>query len=152
MSPPPDEASEHDSETTQVIQLPQQFVRHHNFEGELNEPGQGPPEDYLWTIERVGREPDFELVRFTSVNHPGRALRHKNFRIILDEIRDDETFRRDSTFRVQASLVDAGDDGWRSYESVNFDNHYLAHINFHLYLRKNDDTSLFHEDASFKPE
>jgi hypothetical protein len=127
------------------------FIRHHNSEGEMSELGiPGPLEDFAWNVEDRGRDNDgVKLVAFRSENFPDRFLRHKNFRILLERDDASEQFRKDSTFRQLNGRRGAPEDGWRSFESTNFRDHFIAHIDFHVFIRPKDSPNL-NSDATFK--
>jgi hypothetical protein len=124
------------------------YVRHHNFEGEMNALGE-PKDDFAWTIEDRGKVDGYSLVGIRSVNFQGRFLRHKNYRIALDQDDNSELFRKDSTFRLVAGLTGATNEGWVSFESTNAPGKFIRHRDWHVYLEARDTPNL-RPDATFK--
>ncbi|MEV7571326.1 AbfB domain-containing protein [Streptomyces tanashiensis] len=130
------------SSSFQSFNYQDRYIRHANFLGELtpiqSDLDQSDATFYL-TPGLAG-----EGVSFESKNFPNRYLRHQGFRIKLHEgprgylgsppPESDEMklMRRDATFRQVQGL--ASPDGWVSFESINFPNHYIRHSEFHLFL------------------
>lgn len=116
------------------------FLRHQNFEGELNrmEPAFG--QDYQFELVRSENPEGGFLFSLRSRNFPSRRLRHKNFRLLLEERPDDregrKLFDQDSRFILRDGLADSRGD---SFESVNFPDHFIRHFDFHLFIGKRDD-------------
>lgn len=125
------------------------FIRHQNFEGELNEFEQAHGQDFHFEIVHRGSFQGAELVALKSVNFPKRFLRHKNFRLLLEEPPADgpglETFKRDSQFFKEEGL---GDTEGFSFRSENFPDHYIRHLDFHMFIGKKD-TPNIKGDATF---
>lgn len=128
------------------INFPGFFIRHHNFEGELNEYEPAKGQDYQFEIVSRG---DGGMVSLKSVNFPNRLLRHKDFRLLLEEAPKDgperQLFDKDSTFFLEVGLADIN--GF-SFRSTNFPDHYIRHFNFHLFIGKKDSENL-NADATF---
>lgn len=141
----------------QSFGYPDFFIRHQNFEAELMKlDSPGFKEDFLWEERFVGRDGDFTLVRFESVNFPGHFLRHTDFRLVLQrvdysDLSKYDLFTNDSTFRRRNGLSGDPERGWRSFEAINFKDHYIRHRNFHVFVEsnaRNPDT--FNSDATFE--
>jgi hypothetical protein len=126
------------------------FIRHQNFEAELMKfDSPGFKEDFAWDLVSRGQDADgFQLVSFQPVNFPTHFLRHKNFRLVLEHKDNTDQFRKDSTFRRQNGLTGDPEQGWRSFESVNFPDFFIRHRDFHIFLEKKD-TSNLKADATF---
>jgi hypothetical protein len=132
----------------QSFNFPDSYVRHHNFEAEMNTLGE-PSGDFSWTIEERGNSAGFKLIGIQSANFRGRFLRHKNFRLVLDQDDNTEVFRKDSTFRLVAGLTGPTADGWVSFESTNFPGLFIRHRDWHLYVEQRNSANL-RPDATFK--
>lgn len=128
------------------------YIRHQNFEGELQPLDFNAIDDFTFEEEDLGKdENNFHLVRFRSKNFTDRLLRHKDFRIVLDVNDGSEQFRNDSTFRRSEGLAGTVGDEWRSYEAINFNGRFIRHRDFHIFIdeRPNPEDQLFNEDATF---
>ncbi|MET9212549.1 MULTISPECIES: AbfB domain-containing protein [unclassified Nocardia] len=134
----------------QSFNFPKFFVRHQNFEGELmelNSPGFA--DDFAWEEEFLRKDGDgFSIVRFRSKNFPDKFLRHSDFRIVLTADDGSQLFRNDSSFRRRNGLSGDPEQGWRSYESVNFPGRFIRHRNFHVFV--DDKAPKLAADATFK--
>jgi hypothetical protein len=128
------------------------FIRHQNFEAELMQlDSPGFQEDFAWDIIARGQDAaGFTLVQIRSVNVPTHFLRHKNFRLVLEAPDGSEVFRQDSTFRRRNGRAGDPEEGWRSFEAINFQDHFIRHRDFHVFLEKGD-TATFKADATFNP-
>jgi hypothetical protein len=130
----------------QVKSDPSYSIRHYDFIGRVTK-RIGPLEDFVFdvvqyrsTTEDPRRSdryfPLTNVVRLRSRNFPGRYLRHKNFRLVLDEP-GDANFGRDSLFHVVRGLYSDGLEPWIqtgdwkntprnwSFESYNFPGRYI---------------------------
>lgn len=89
-------------------------------------------------------------VSLRSVNLPRHFLRHRGFRIHLDErpAAPDGLFALDSTFFFEVGLADPEA---FSFRSVNFPDRHLRHRDFHLFVESppGPDDDLFRHDATF---
>ena len=119
------------------------FIRHRNFQGELTRK-EGPAEDFLFTLVRVGEQ---GLVSLRSVNFPDRRLRHRDFRVFLEGPRgpEDRLFGQDSAFFLEPGLADPSGFSFRSF---NFRDRYLRHRDFHLFVEPKNSPNLA-PDATF---
>jgi hypothetical protein len=123
------------------------FIRHKNFLAELDPQIVGQEDDYAWDVKPIAGQPGH--VRFRAVHLPGYALRHKDFRLVLEKPNgsNDEQWKRDSNF-IQIEGLAASD--WFSYQASNlFPAHFIRHRDFHVYVEANDGSELFHKDATF---
>jgi hypothetical protein len=84
--------------------------------------------------------------RIQSYNAPDRYVRHYNYDVRMDPNVSPFT---DSQWRVVPGLANSGT-GYVSFESVNFPGYFLRHINFDFVLARNDGSSIFKADATFK--
>ena len=89
--------------------IPDHFVRHRNFAGELT-PRDGLVNDFAFVL--VGRGTGHVGIR--SVNFPDRYLRHRDFRIWLEgpSSPEDQLWRQDSTFLYEIFMAVTGRPGW----------------------------------------
>jgi len=126
--------------------VPDHFIRHSNFQGELTRKT-GPMDDFAFVMLRRGSG---NRVALRSVNFPDRYLRHRDFRIWLEGPRDgdDQLFQQDSTFYFEKGLADAEGVSFRSF---NFPDRYLRHRDFHLWVEAptGDADQVFRKDATF---
>ncbi|MBC3193249.1 AbfB domain-containing protein [Pseudonocardia sp. C8] len=137
----------------QSINFPDFFIRHQNFEAELMKPDSpGFAEDFLWEERFRGKDDaGFTLVRFESINRPNHFLRHTDFRLVLQRDENNELFKKDSTFRRRNGRAGDPEDGWRSFEASNFENRFIRHRNFHVFVESNEkNPSTFNSDATFR--
>jgi hypothetical protein len=129
----------------QSVNIPEHFVRHAAFLGELTRFG-GPSGDFAFTIVSRGNG----TIAIRSVNVPDRFIRHRDFRIHLEGPNggSDQLWRDDSTFRLVRGLADANG---VSFRSVNFPDRYIRHRDFHLWLEgpAGPADDLFRRDATF---
>ncbi|HEV7655127.1 MAG TPA: AbfB domain-containing protein [Mycobacteriales bacterium] len=118
------------------------FIRHRAFLGELTRQD-AVVGDFAFGV--VPRGPDH--IRLRSRNFPARYLRHRDFRIHLEEPAGpgDGLFLADSTFRVVPGLADPNG---LSLRSLNFPDRFLRHRDFHLFLEPLDSPNLA-ADATF---
>ena len=83
---------------------------------------------------------------FSSLNYPGRYIRHRLSLGYIDPIvASDKLGRKDATFRLVPGLAGR----CRSFESDNYPGHFLRHQNYRLKLAKQTNDQLFKEDATF---
>lgn len=87
-----------------------------------------------------------KTVTFTSVNYPDRQIMVKDG---LGVIEKPTAGDNSNSFKVVKALN--GTAGWVSFESVAVPGQYLRHYQWVIKLNKPDGTSLFKDDASFKP-
>ncbi|MGN9791546.1 AbfB domain-containing protein [Streptomyces sp. OZ13] len=126
-----------------------QFIRHHNFEAELNV--EDPAKFNDFRFELVKKKTNSQTtVRFKSVSHPNRFLRHRDFRLLLEQPASgsDQLFVNDSTFILETGLAGDPDETWVSFRSVNFDDRWIRHSNFHLFVDPVNDQNA-RRDATF---
>ncbi|WP_167444207.1 AbfB domain-containing protein [Streptomyces diastatochromogenes] len=129
------------------------FVRHHNFEGEINELDfPGPIGDFDWLVHFLRVDQGSRLLAFEAKHPSGFFLRHKNFRIVLEPPDGTELFKQDHAFREVAPLAGDPRDGWHSYQAFQdkFKTRFLAHENLHLFLRDKSESGIAAGDASFR--
>jgi hypothetical protein len=131
--------------------FPNFYIRHQNFQGELQKfDAGGPKEDFVFDEEYHDKDTDgVSLVRFRSTNYERYYLRNKDFRIYLEHDDGTDLFRQDSTFRRWAGLAADPEQGWRSYEASNSNlrGHFIRHRDFHIFM---DDRPNLKPDATFK--
>lgn len=89
---------------------------------------------------------DDSCVSFESTNYPGYFLRHRNFKIYLDLLTQDQLFKIDATFYKRNGLADSV---YTSFESFNYPERFIRHKNFLLYLEPVA-SNLSKKDATFK--
>ncbi|MEV0175370.1 AbfB domain-containing protein [Streptomyces sp. NPDC050803] len=114
------------------------FIRHHNFEGEINELDRpGPISDFEWQVKFLRMDNGFRLVAFKSLSPAGFHLRHKGFRLVLERPDGSDQFKQDNAFREVPPLVGDPNAGWRSYQAFQqeFSDRFIGHKTFHLWLR-----------------
>lgn len=127
------------------------FIRHRNFLGELTKMDEGPADDFGFMLET--RDPSrHNLVSFSSVNFPGKYLRHSDFRIRLDDFppvagnhADLFLFLQDSSFFQGPGLADPSG---VSFQSFNYPDRFLRHRDFDLHVEPRDSANLA-ADATF---
>jgi hypothetical protein len=119
------------------------FIRHRNGRGELTRKD-APAEDFFFTLERRGSQ---GLVALRSVNFRDGYLRHRDFRVFLEEPSDpkDQRFWQDSSFFLQPGLADPNGFSLRSF---NFRDRFVRHRDFHLFVEPEDSPNLA-PDATF---
>ncbi|MFE1417129.1 AbfB domain-containing protein [Streptomyces sp. NPDC058746] len=141
--------------------FPKFFMRHQNAEGELNEFDPNFGQDFTFDLEQTQFDGK-EGIRFRAINSPffdGKEmyLRHKNFRILLEDQKsspDPVLFLKDSTFFPRLGLKgptpESPEDGL-SFEASNFPEHFIRHVNFHLFIGKKagPDDHNFNPDATW---
>lgn len=88
-----------------------------------------------------------EWIAIQSSHYPDRFIRHRYFLGELTTV-NSELDQKDSAFRIVKGLAGRGS---ISFESMNFPGHYLRHQSFRIKLHRFEDSTLFREDASFKP-
>jgi hypothetical protein len=124
------------------------FIRHRAFLGELTR------------MDKIKDDFNFRIVprgdgrvSLRSVNFPKRLLRHRDFRIRLEEPAGsgDRLFALDSTFFREPGLADPDNPRAVSFRSVNFPDRYLRHRDFSLFLEPRDSPNLA-ADATFLQE
>jgi hypothetical protein len=145
--------------------LPDRFLRHRNFLGELTTVSTDVDRhDATFAIMADQfREGSFGLgatVCFTSIRPPFHFLRHQQFRIKLqspprtaprpgsftgDLTPEGQLFARDIQFTVRQGLSDAAQ---FSFESTNFPGRFIRHRQFQLFLEAAN-TDVDRRDATF---
>lgn len=126
----------------QSINFPDRFVRHANFLGELTPVvNQLDRSDATFSI--VAASSDSRLVSFRSHNFGGHVLRHRDFRVRLDDV---VTPAEDATFIMTPGLAD---ETATSFRSANFPDRFLRHRDFHLFLEPISN-ELDRADATFR--
>ena len=76
----------------------------------------------------------------------GRYLRHYNWRLVLHESENNETFRGDATFCARPG---ASGGSWR-FESANYSGHFLYHKDTELWVGEGDGTKAFSGWSTFQ--
>ncbi len=140
------------------------FIRHRNFQVDLDEVSYTSSEqdrlDATFLI-RDGLGPKYGVMfEARNENLRGYFLRHKDFRLVLNKLPPEgsperELFINDATWNWVPGLADRSDrNRYRSYFSVNFNDRFIRHRDFHLFLDKIDMSSppLDHADATFQIE
>ena len=79
----------------------------------------------------------------SSFSFPQKSICHQNF---FGKIEDFTEENLDFQFKIVDGL--AGNNSI-SFESVNFPDHYLRHVNFQLFLAPKEDSEVFKNDSSF---
>ncbi|MDN3272291.1 glycoside hydrolase family 43 protein [Streptomyces sp. MA15] len=92
--------------------------------------------------------PSRPVHRLQSFNYQDRYVRHADFEVRLDA---DVDPAEDAQFRLVPGLADDSA-GHVSFESQNYPGHYLRHSDFGFFLERDDGSSLFAEDATFRQE
>jgi len=87
---------------------------------------------------------EVSLVSFESYNFPGRYIRHRDSLGYVEKLQD-RLATKDATFRIVPGLAGK----CRSFESVNYKDHFLRHENFRLKLARRSNDQLFLDDATF---
>ncbi len=132
--------------------LPDHFVRHGDFLGELS-PVVSDLDRQDATFEMTAGMAPAPGVSFLSCQWASFALRHQDFRVKLHEfsaLRDDAPlFRNDATFVQVPGLADQS---LASFRSLNFPDRFLRHRDFHLFVEppSGPDDQGFAGDATFK--
>ncbi len=120
------------------------FIRHRGFLADLTREDRI-EDDFVFAVVLRGGQ---DLVGLRSKNFPRRLLRHREFRIRLEEPAgsSDQLFARDSSFFREPGLADPE---LVSFRSVNFRDHYIAHRDFQLFIL-HEDTPGLAERATFR--
>jgi Alpha-L-arabinofuranosidase B (ABFB) domain len=129
------------------------FLRHFNNEGELTTFDNTRSADFKFMLNESG-----SFVRFQSLEFPKKFLRHKAFRLLLEEPAPNEgrLFLDDSTFialppnnGVGSILTQAFSFG--ASDTQKFPNHFIRHRDFHVFLNKvTPDDEQAKQDSSFQ--
>jgi hypothetical protein len=90
--------------------------------------------------------PSIPVNRLQSYNFPDRYVRHADLEARLDPAVSPAA---DAQWRIVPGLANAAS-GYVSLESVNSPGHYLRHWNYDFALARNDGTSQFAADATFR--
>ncbi|GAA1618750.1 glycoside hydrolase family 43 protein [Actinoplanes couchii] len=93
----------------------------------------------------LNRWPSIAPNRLQSYNYPDRYVRHANYDIRIDP---SVTPAADAQFRLIPGLANSS--GYVSFESVNFPGWFLRHSNYDFALVKNDGSTAFAADATFR--
>lgn len=84
---------------------------------------------------------------FRSLNFSDRYIRHRMLLGFIDPIvARDQVGRKDATFKIVPGLANSQ---CRSFEAVNFPNHFLRHESWRVKLAPRTDDELFKNDATF---
>lgn len=140
----------------EALSRPNFFMRHQNFEGELNEFEKEHGMDYQFEIvpTNAGNE-----VRLKATNpfsdHREFFIRHQNFRVLLQpppdgDPKEQEQFRLDSTFFMVGGLANPVDGV--SFQSVipNLADFYIRHRDFHIFLEAKNQPNAPADSTFFK--
>ncbi len=138
------------------INFPDRLIRHMNFLGELTRVVSDlDKHDATFTI--VPGLADGRFISFQSVNIPGHFLRHQGFRLTLhlrpgifdpSHPPPPDPFFADATFIMEPGLADASA---VSFRSLNFNDRFIRHRDFHLFVEPQNSPNL-NLDATFKKE
>jgi len=116
----------------------------------MNTLDNGPPGDFLFEVEEgtrlVGDETK-RTIRFKSVSHPDRFLRHRFERLVLQGPEAGGPFEEDSTFFNEDSPLGPSAEHWRRFRTVNFQDRFIRHRDFHLFAERVADGN---EDTAFQ--
>jgi len=83
------------------------------------------------------------------VNFPNKFLRHKDFRLLLEEpAPGEDIFNDDSTFFLEFGRASIPGDRFVSFRSVNFPTRWIRHKDFHVFIDDADDDQA-KKDATF---
>jgi alpha-L-arabinofuranosidase len=122
------------------------YIRHRDFLGYVEPVNDASTENDASFRVVAGLDPSIDgCVSFASVNLPNFYLRHKAFRIRLDEDDGSELFHSDATFCLRGGLARQG----VSFEAIKFPRHYIRHFNFELWVNQSDGGAVFNQDATF---
>jgi hypothetical protein len=146
----------------QSFNYPDRFIRHRNFAGEVTRiESDADKVDATFSYIYGDRNPSTgDGISFQASNFPRFFLRHQDFIIKLhekDQTLDPdrppsymtpaaELFNADSSFRVVQGLADGA---WVSFQSLNFQDRYIRHRDFKLYLEPATD-DLARADSTFR--
>ena len=124
--------------------LPDHYMRHQNFLGELTRKN-GPRSEFAFRIVDRG-----QYLVSLGCHIPKLFMRHRDFRIRLEGAAGsgDTLFREDSAWHMRPGLADPNG---VSFESLNLPGHYLRHRDFHLFL-DHEGTPNLAADATFFQE
>jgi hypothetical protein len=135
----------------QSFNLPECFIRHHNFLGELSREVVGMEREFAFKLVDRGQDAKGRrLVTLRSVFPEHHSLRHRDFRLHLEKSSGpaDQLFRQDSTFFLEPGLAAPDDHNALSFRSFNFPDRYIRHRDFHLFVEPRDSANLV-PDATF---
>ncbi|HEX8067876.1 MAG TPA: AbfB domain-containing protein [Thermoleophilaceae bacterium] len=120
------------------------FIRHRAFLGDLTTKDRI-VDDFSFSFVRRGQQ---GLVSLRSKNFPRRFLRHRDFRIRLEEPAGsgDQLFARDSSFFFERGLADPNGVSFRSF---NLRDHFIAHRDFQLFILPEDTPNLAQQATFF---
>ncbi len=91
-------------------------------------------------------EGDEAIIKLQSYNYSSMYIRHADYDVRIDE---NVTPEIDSQWRLVPGLANQTE-GYISIQSVNYPNYFLRHWEYDFVLEKNDGTSSFAADATFK--
>jgi hypothetical protein len=113
------------------------FIRHRAFLGDLTKKDHV-VDDFAFAVVRRGNK---GLVSLRAKNFPRRLLRHRDFRIRLEESAGsgDQLFAKDSAFFMEPGLADPNGVSFRSF---NLRDHFIAHRDFQLFIVREDTLDL----------
>ena len=103
----------------------------------------------LFQLVRPGHTKAANTVSIMSSEKPDWYLRHANYRVSLTPAANTDLWLKDATF---IEHPDTFFDGFTAFQSVNYPEYYISvNDRQELYIRRFEDTTLFHESASFVP-
>ena len=101
----------------------------------------------LFQLVRPGHTKAANTVSIMSSEKPDWYLRHANYRVSLTPAANTDLWLKDATF---IEHPDTFFDGFTAFQSVNYPEYYISvNDRQELYIRRFEDTALFHESASF---
>lgn len=121
----------------EAVEPPGHFIRHRGYLGVLTREDRH-RDDFAFALVRRGEQ---GLVSLRSKNFPKLRLRHRDFRIRLEQSagRGDEHFPVDSAFYMERGLADPEAVSFRSY---NLPDHYIGHRDLELFILPEDTPDL----------
>ena len=129
---------------------PSRSLRHFNSLGFTEVASGSSPEllkkDASWNV--VPGLADADCLSFEAINVPGSFLRHQNFRLRIDPLDVNGSFREDATFCARAALDGSGG---LSLEAKNRPGQYVHRRGNEVWIDALSDTASFRSDASWTP-
>lgn len=101
---------------------------------------------YVINLDGNGAINNAPIIRLQSYNYPDMYVRQLDFDARIDDYVTPET---DSLWQLVPGLANSGED-YVSIQSVTYPGYYLRHWDYDFRLEKNDGTTIFAEDATFK--
>jgi hypothetical protein len=141
----------------QSINFPDRFIRHQNFLGELTQIHTDlDKQDATFQIIHLGN-----TVRLSAAFQGNLVLRHQDFRIKLfqfiqiappgglgnPDTPENQLAQNDETFFMVPGLADSSA---VSFRSLNFQDRFIRHRDFHLFLEPAQADDLARHDATFR--